>query len=126
MDSLLDIFRATHLTGGVFLDAQFTAPWCVTSQVTHQDCRPFMPPPAHLIAYHYVTAGRLLLRVEGHTPVSVGPGEIILLPHNDEHVIGSGANLRPVNANFLIQPTPTGGLARIIHGGRWRDDAYPV
>ncbi|TIP78205.1 MAG: AraC family transcriptional regulator, partial [Mesorhizobium sp.] len=29
MDALLDIVRAMRLTGGVFLEAEFTAPWCI-------------------------------------------------------------------------------------------------
>jgi len=117
MNALLDVLSTMDLTGGIFLDAEFTAPWCVTSQVTPEDCSAFMPQPLHLIAYHYVTAGRLLLRTEGQPPVSVKAGEIILLPRNDKHVLGSAANLRPVNADFLIQPAPAGGLARIVHGG---------
>jgi hypothetical protein len=53
MDALLDICRSMQLTGGVFLEAEFTAPWCVTSQIAPEDCGPFMPQPAQLIAYHF-------------------------------------------------------------------------
>jgi AraC-like DNA-binding protein len=117
MDALLEICRTMQLSGAVFLDAEFTAPWCISSQITPEDCVPFMPRPAQVIGYHYVTAGRLLLKVEGYPPTPVGAGEIILLPRNDEHVLASAPNLRPVNAHFLIEPGPAGGLARIDHGG---------
>jgi hypothetical protein len=33
-DPLSEVLRAVRLTGGVFLDAQFTAPWCVLSKNT--------------------------------------------------------------------------------------------
>ena len=33
MDALSDVFAAVRLSGGVFLDAEFSAPWCVESQV---------------------------------------------------------------------------------------------
>jgi AraC-like DNA-binding protein len=117
MDALFEICRTMQLSGAVFLDAEFTAPWCITSRVTPEDCIPFMPRPAQVISYHYVKAGQLLLNVEGYPPTAVEAGEIILLPRNDEHVLASAANLRPVNAHFLIQPGPAGGLARIVHGG---------
>ena len=117
MDALTDILRTMSLTGGIFLEAEFTAPWCIDAQVTPEDCNPFMPAPQHLIAYHYVTAGTLLLRVEGVAPVMAEAGDIVLLPRNDPHRLGSGLNVRPVNAENLIQPAPTGGLARIVHGG---------
>ena len=117
MDAVLDMLRAMRLSGGLFLDAEFTAPWCVTAHVGPEDCRPFAPVPRHIIAYHYVAAGRLLLAVDGHPPVAVAGGEIVVLPRNDPHVIGSAVGLRPVSADHLIRPAPGGGLARIVHGG---------
>ena len=117
MDTILDILRTTRLTGGIFLEAQFTAPWCVISRIEPEDCIPFVPEPANIIGYHYVSAGRLLLETDGAPPVSVATGEIVVLPRNDAHRIGSALNLRPVSTHDLIQPASDGGLARIIHGG---------
>jgi Cupin len=74
MDALLDLLRAMHLTGGVFLDAEFTAPWCVASRVAPEDCRAFLPDPAHVVAYHYVMEGRLLMEVSGQPTSPSGPG----------------------------------------------------
>jgi hypothetical protein len=31
-DALSDLLRVVRLSGGVFLDAEFTAPWCVAAQ----------------------------------------------------------------------------------------------
>lgn len=117
MDALNDMLRAMRLTGGVFLDATFSAPWCVSAQVTPEDCAPFTAAPRHIIAYHYVTEGRCLLRVGERPPVEVACGEIVVLPRNDHHLIASAANLRPVSADHLIQPAAEGGPARIVHGG---------
>jgi len=117
MDALLDMLRAMRLTGGIFLDAEFTAPWCVTAKVGPEDCSPFTPAPRHIIAYHYVTAGRLLLKVDGRAPITVEGGEIVVLPRNDHHVVGSALDLRPVGVERLVKPAPDGGLARIVHGG---------
>ena len=33
-----------------------------------------MPFPAHVIAYHYVTRGRVLLQITNQEPVAIGPG----------------------------------------------------
>ncbi|MGY3407965.1 hypothetical protein ACVWZV_004078 [Bradyrhizobium sp. GM5.1] len=44
-------------------------------------------------------------------------GEIVLLPRNDVHTLASDAGLVPTNARHLIQPSPDGGLAKIMHGG---------
>ena len=43
MDPLLDLLRDMQLTGGVFLDAEFTAPWCVKTRMGMEDCRASCP-----------------------------------------------------------------------------------
>ena len=118
MDDVLHRLRAMRLTGGIFLDAEFTAPWCVTAQVTPEDCAPFTTVPRQIIAYHYVTVGELLLKLDAQPPLLVRQGEIVVFPRNDAHVIGSSLNAaRPRSADSLIQVAPDGGLARIRHGG---------
>jgi AraC-like DNA-binding protein len=116
-DPLSDVLRSVRLTGGVFLDARFTAPWCISAQMTEEDCTPFLPEPGHVIAYHVVVEGRLMLSIGNDPPAPVDAGEIILLPRNDHHTMGSAAGLLPVRAGTLIQPAADGGLARIEHGG---------
>jgi AraC-like DNA-binding protein len=117
MDAILDILHATRLTGGIFLDAEFTAPWCVTARIGPEDCTPFGPRPVNIIAYHYVSEGRLFLTVDDEPPVAVEVGEIVILPRNDPHRLGSDLNLRAVSAERLIQPAAGGPLARIVYGG---------
>lgn len=117
METQLDLLREMRLTGGIFLDAEFTSPWCINARVTPEDCAPFTPTPRHIIAYHYVIAGRLFITVGRQSPVIVDAGEIVVLPRNDHHTLGSSPGLIPVNADDLIQPAADGGLARIMYGG---------
>jgi AraC-like DNA-binding protein len=117
MDAMLDILCTTRLTGGIFLEAEFTAPWCVTSRIEPEDCAPFVPEPANIIGYHFVSAGRMLVETDGEPPVSVASGEIVVLPRNDPHRLASDLNLRPVSTHDLIQQSSDGKLARIAHGG---------
>lgn len=117
MDALLDMLRAMRLTGGIFLEADFTAPWCISAKVGPEDCLPFTPEPRHIIAYHYVIAGSCVLKVGNQMPVLLESGEIAVLPRNDDHVLASALNLRAVDAEHLIQPGPQGGLAKIVYGG---------
>lgn len=117
MDPLSDILRSLRLVGGVFLDAQFTAPWSVATQLTEEHVQLYLKRPAQLICYHVVTEGSLRLSVAGHAPIDVNAGEVVLLPRNDPHQLASEAALPPVSARSLIQSGSDGGLARIVHGG---------
>jgi AraC-like DNA-binding protein len=117
MDALSDVLRFVRLTGGVFLDSEFSSPWCVISQVEPADCRGLISNPAHLIGFHYILSGRALVRVEGGSTIEVEAGEAVLLPRNDPHLLGSALDVAPIKANDLITPPPAGGLARLVHGG---------
>jgi AraC-like DNA-binding protein len=117
IDPFAEVLRSVRLTGGIFLDARFTAPWCVRTNILAEDCGPFPVKPPLLIAYHFVTAGKLLVGVEGEPDVEVRAGEIVLLPRNDVHTLASEPGLVATSARELIQPSSDGGLARILHGG---------
>ena len=117
IDPLLEVLRSVRLKGGVFLDARFTAPWCVHTNIVAEDCGAFPVKPPLLIAYHFVIAGKVLVSVAGEPTLDVRAGEIVLLPRNDVHTLASGTGLVPVSARHLIQPSADGGLAKISHGG---------
>jgi AraC-like DNA-binding protein len=117
VDALAQILRTMRLSGGVFLDAEFTEPWCINAQVGPEDCRAFRPMPPRLIAYHYVVEGRLYLSVEGQAPAEAGPRQLLVLPRNDVHVLGSSVGAAPAEVAPLIEPPGDDGLGRIRFGG---------
>ena len=67
MDALSDVLRVAELTGGVFLHAEFFAPWCIAARLAPEHCAPVLGPASHLIVYHYVVEGELRIRVDGRT-----------------------------------------------------------
>jgi AraC-like DNA-binding protein len=119
MDALSDVLRVAHLTGGVFLHADFFEPWCIAARVAPEHCAPALGPASHLIIYHYVVEGELHIRVDGEDGegLVLGTGAIVLLPRNDLHLMGSDLSLPPVAGSDIIQPPKAGGLFSIHHGG---------
>jgi AraC-like DNA-binding protein len=122
MDALSDVLRVARLTGGVFLNAEFFEPWCMAARVGPEHCTPALGPASHLILYHYVVEGELLIRVgsEGEGDLRLGAGDVVLLPRNDVHLVGSDLSLPPVAGADIIQPPKDGGLFSIHHGGNGR------
>src|SRR5437660_2321276 len=119
MDALSDVLRVVHLTGGVFLHAEFFAPWCIAARMAPEHCAPILPAASHLIVYHYVIEGDLRIRVDGESEegIAIRAGDMILLPRNDLHVMGSDLSLPPVPGSEIIRPPEDGGLFSIRHGG---------
>lgn len=70
-DVAFEALLATKLDGGVFLDAELTAPWSFWSHVGPEDCAPFAMEPKHIISYHYVIEGGFILKVGEEDAVPV-------------------------------------------------------
>ena len=104
MDALSDVLRVIRLKGGVFLHAEFTAPWCISSRVTSEDCGSLLGDAEHLVLYHYVVEGRLTARIPNGKPVEIEAGEIVIFPHNNEHLLGSHIDLPPVPSKQVHSP----------------------
>jgi AraC-like DNA-binding protein len=118
MDALSDMLRVAHMTGGVYLHAEFTAPWCLSGRLTPERCAPFLGPAAHLIQYHYVVDGESRLRIVGEEEeIRLVPGDLVLLPRNEMHLMGSDLGLAPAPGSEVIQPCADGGLSAIRLGG---------
>jgi AraC-like DNA-binding protein len=122
MDALSDVLRVAQLTGGVFLHAEFFAPWCIATRVAPEHCAPLLRSASHLIIYHYVVEGDLRVRIHGDDGegLKIEAGEVILLPRNDLHLMGSDLRLPPVPGREIIRPPRNGGLFSIHHGGTGR------
>lgn len=116
MDALSDVLRVASLTGGVYLRAEFFEPWCMESQLKPENCGPYLGSASHLILYHYVVEGRLGIKVKNEPAFELAPGEVVLFPRNDRHLMGSQLDLPPVLGSEVISPPTDGGLYTIHLG----------
>jgi AraC family transcriptional regulator, alkane utilization regulator len=97
MDALSDVLRAVRLTGAVYLNAEFSAPWCVTARTDQRFRDAFLPGTKRIIAYHLVVEGafRAWLPDNPAAAVDVSAGDIIVIPHAETHTLGSANDLPP-------------------------------
>ncbi|MDI1284163.1 MAG: AraC family transcriptional regulator [Gemmatimonadota bacterium] len=117
MDALSDILRVSRLSSGVFLNAEFSAPWCMIGQMSPEHCAPFLGAAAHLIPYHYVVDGELYVAEPKGRRQQVRRGEVVIFPHNDLYLMGSDISLPPVSAASIIVPEGDKMVQTVLHGG---------
>jgi AraC-like DNA-binding protein len=117
MDALSDVLRTVRLKGGVFLHAEFTEPWCLSSHIEPRICASFLGASAEIIPYHYVIEGHLRVQVADESPCELDPGGLVLLPRNDAHLLGGDLRLPPTPSAAVVQLPADGGLATIRLGG---------
>ena len=117
MDTLSDVLRVLRLTGAVFIDAEFTAPWCVLS-ASGRPLPNFFSEGQHIAFFHLLTEGRCKARLTtGGETLEISAGDLLMMPNDDSHVMGSDLKLTPVPSDTLVQPPSPSGLLRIEHGG---------
>jgi AraC-like DNA-binding protein len=117
MDALSDILRVSRLSGGVFLNAEFSAPWCMIGQMSPEHCGPLLGRAVALIPYHYVVSGVLSIAEPGQPAQQVKSGEVVLFPRNDLYLMGSDVSLPPVSAASVIVPEGDKMALTVRHGG---------
>ncbi|MEP5295363.1 MAG: AraC family transcriptional regulator [Paracoccaceae bacterium] len=82
MDILNDILDTLDLKGALYFRTDFSAPWSVTVPLLEQAAR-----------FHLVVQGRCTVSVSGEKSVDLGPGDLILVPKGQTHIISD----RPVD-----------------------------
>jgi AraC-like DNA-binding protein len=116
MDALSDALRVLRLTGAVFINAEFTAPWCVASNGNNPATPGVLDGP-NVVFFHVLVEGRCKARlVGGGQTLELGPGDLLLLPRDDSHLMGSDLHLAAAPSDTLVQPGGD-GMLHIAHGG---------
>jgi AraC family transcriptional regulator, alkane utilization regulator len=115
VDALSDVLSAIRLDGAVYVDAEFTAPWCVATRYGLHTAAPKLPDSDHVVFFHLLTDGACVARLAGGNEViQVKAGDLLLLPHDDLHVLGSDLKL-PFSE--VRNPPPESGLLELRAGG---------
>ena len=118
MDALSEVLKAFTLTTGIFLEAEFAAPWCVDSTPGAGDDRQILPRAEQVSIFHVLTDGECLAKLPADPEVvRLRRGDLIMFPRSDGHLIGSDLHLTPVPMQVLLQPAVGGDPSRVSHGG---------
>jgi hypothetical protein len=122
MDALSDLLRVVQLTGAVYLDGAFSAPWCVIGASDSALCAAYLPPSERVVSFHLVTEGSCWAMLP-HDPGSallVRAGEVIVVPQGETHLLGSSTDLSPeLMAPLLAKQVETipGEVMTLAYGG---------
>lgn len=119
MDALSDVLKSVRLEGAVYLNAEFTAPWCVSSKYGLTSVGERLAGAEHVVFFHFLVEGRCKLRLaSGGEVLEAGAGDLVMFTRDDRHLIGSDLHLAPVEADSLVEPPETdANFIQMRHGG---------
>jgi len=104
MDVLSEMLKAVKLDGAVFFHGEFSAPWCARQPDGCSMASYLSSASTHVIIFHLVTEGHGYARVEENgRPVALSPGDIVMFPHGDAHLMGNGPPVTPIDSAQHLQ-----------------------
>lgn len=115
-DLLTEMLRAVRLTGSVFLNASFTAPFGVLSPKRYDERTP-MAHLRHVSVFHLIANGSCNIEIATGERKTVSAGDILLLPYADAHTFWNGDIGDMAFGPDLMRPGPVRGMWTINHGG---------
>jgi AraC-like DNA-binding protein len=120
MDALSDILKSVHLEGAVYLNAEFSAPWCVQGECGIPKVKERMAAAEHVMFFHFLTEGACKARLAGsNETVSLVAGDLLLFPQDDRHFLGSDPQIAPMGVGGMVsaEDMASGEFVQIRHGG---------
>lgn len=120
MDALSEALKTVRMTGAIFFNAEFSAPWGFAAPPASTE--PFLPalPPGteHIVVFHLVIEGGALARVAGAADMYLVPGDIVIFPHGDAHAVSNGSPSTLIDTGVLVGKFLAGDLSVARRGGR--------
>ena len=116
MDVLSEVLRVVKLEAALFFNAEFTAPWCLSSSQTSEIAHYFSPDADHLIIYHFLTEGRAYAKLPDGRREELTAGDVVIFPHGDAHFLGNGS-AKPVDSIKTFAKNLAQGLKVARFGG---------
>ena len=120
MDALSDVLKSVRLEGAVYLNAEFTAPWCIHAKFGLASVRARLAGAEHVVFFHFLTEGSCKVRLADSADVlSVAAGDLVVFAREDKHLMGSDLHLAPVEAASLVDADAAADadLIQMRHGG---------
>ena len=114
-DLLSEMLKAVRLTGAVFLNACFTAPFGVIDPKSYGERTP-MARLRHISILHLIVAGECEFETAGET-CRVSAGDLIFLPLPGQYKFWKGAPERIAPAAETVRPGPIEGVWMVDYGG---------
>jgi hypothetical protein len=88
--------------GAVFIDAEFTAPWCIWSSFSLPVGKQQLVGAERVLFFHFLVEGECEIRATSRSELlKVAAGDIILFSRGDRHLMGSDTRLVPIDSERL-------------------------
>lgn len=96
VDTLSEVLRTVRLRGAVFYAVTVGPEWAVAAPASAEVAAMVVPGAGRVIEYHVLIEGTAWASLPGQTPVRMAPGDIVMFPQGDAHVMASAPGVPPL------------------------------
>src|SRR5262245_14073652 len=86
-DTLSDVLEAVRLTGALFFLVDASTPWAAEAPSTDTLAPVILPRTQHVVSYHVITRGSCWCEIDGHAPVRLSSGDVLIIPHGEAYAL---------------------------------------
>lgn len=116
MDALSETLRVVRLTGAIFINGRFTAPWCYQSPRADAAARLLEPSAERIVIFHLITEGECYVEIENEPPVHLTAGDVVVFPQGHAHRMTTEPGLSPARGAPL-EKVLTRRPRQLMYGG---------
>jgi len=117
MDPFSQILSGVVLKGALFFNAEFSAPWGFNAPNAQELSSLLAPDAPHLLVYHFLVEGSGVVRLGSEPPIKLEPGDVIVVPHGDAHVMCSAQGVASKLSEAMMVKLQARDLSAMQTGG---------
>jgi len=117
MDAFSEVLSSVRLSGALFFNAEFSAPWGFASPRSNLMAPHLLPGAEHLVIYHFVIEGSASARLENGESIELNAGDVVIFPQGDPHRIENGSPSQLVDPEALMKLIRERRLGSMCTGG---------
>jgi AraC-like DNA-binding protein len=117
MDALSEILRVIKLDSAIYLNGEFSEPWCLATPEARTLAPVFSRGAEQVIIYHLLCEGRAYAQLEDGASIPLAPGDLITFPHGHRHTLGGGSRVTPIDVGDTLPEVLERGLELLHMGG---------
>jgi AraC-like DNA-binding protein len=116
MDILSEVLRVVRLSGAVHFRGEFTDPWAFETSTPQIMAARFRVAVGSVTPFHVFVEGNCWVTPGKLPAVPIEPGDVIIMPRGEQHVMASASGVAPIPITDIYSPAKD-QITVLRHGG---------
>ena len=117
MDALSQTLSVVRMTGAIFINARFTAPWCYRSPSAASAASILEPNAERIVIFHFITDGECFVEMPDGSITHLRAGDVVIFPGGEAHRMSSQPGLAAAAPARKLEDVLARRPRRLSYGG---------